>query len=439
MRNTARDSRGRQGREAAPERGARGGGVGRRTVAASAVAAAALLATGGADGARADAAGRGARRAPAVGGLVLRLPAPTGPHPVGSVALHLVDRSRRDPWEDGISVRELMVTVCYPARTVHGRPRAPQLTADAAPWFARVDTAVHPELPRSGVDWAATLTHAHPGTPAQTVRRPVLLYSPGGGDPRTVGTGVAEELASHGYVVVTVDHPGDASEVDFPSGTAERDKVRPTVFRGDPRSDPRQFRTAIDTRITDLRFVIDQLGLLAAGRNPDADSRTLPTGLGRALDLRRVGGYGHSAGGTAVAEALYEDRRIGAAVNLEGFLDHPPQAPGEEGELFPVARHGVDRPLLLLGSERFAGRAQLARSWSAMLSRPGGRTERGLIGNAAHWVFTDYAAVAPQLQAAGLMSAARRTALVGALPPRESVPAVRRHVRTFFDRHLPPC
>ncbi|MFJ6749241.1 hypothetical protein ACIQNI_13770 [Streptomyces sp. NPDC091266] len=73
----------------------------------------------------------------------------------------------------------------------------------------------------------------------------MLLYTPGGGDPRTLGTGLAEELAGHGCVVVTIDHPGDASEVDFPEAATGRDTVRETVFRGDPRRDPRQFRTAV--------------------------------------------------------------------------------------------------------------------------------------------------------------------------------------------------
>lgn len=408
-----------------------GVGVHRRTVAKSAVLTAGLLLTGGAGPAW-------ARNRPA-GGVTLRLPAPTGPHRIGVTTLFLVDRCRRDPWDPRVPVREVMATVRYPARSVQGRPVARQLTEGAAALFAEIDVAVH-GLPRSGVNWAATRTHAHPGAPAQAGRWPVVLYSPGGGDPRTMGTGLAEELASHGFVVVTVDHPGDASEVEFPGTTPYRNNpFRTTVFRGDPRSDPRQFRTMIDTRIADLRFVLDQLATLSASGNPDTRGRALPEHLWRALDLRRVGIYGHSAGGTAAAEAMYEDRRIAAAVNMEGYLDHPPAAPGREAELYPVARYGVDRPLLLLGSADFLGadsRAELARSWSAMLAHPRGRTRRRQIDGAAHWVFTDYAVLAPALQDAGLMTAAARGKLVGGGDPARTVPAVRHGVRTFFARHL---
>ncbi|MFD9903175.1 alpha/beta hydrolase [Streptomyces sp. NPDC059063] len=387
-------------------------------------------------------AGSGSARAttPPGDGVTVRLPAPTGPHRVGVTTLYLVDRSRHDPWDRTIPVREVVTTVFYPARTVHGHPVAPQLTASAAALFHAIDVPLH-GLPPSGVNWAATLSHAHTDAPAQPLRRPVLLYSPGGGDPRTLGTGLAEDLASHGHVVVTVDHPGDASAVEFPNTTAYRAKpYRVTVFRDDPRKDPRRFRTMIRSRIADLRFVLDQLAVLAAGRNPDAVGRALPEHLGRALDLRRVGAYGHSAGGTAVAQALYEDHRIAAAANLEGHLGRPPERPGRPGELYPVARHGVDRPLLLLGTDGFIGQEtaakELEHSWQAMLAHPHGRTRRRRIDHARHWVFTDYAAMAPQLQRAGLMTADARRALVGTVDPTVSVPAVRRHVRSFFARHL---
>ncbi|MEV5509963.1 alpha/beta hydrolase family protein [Streptomyces orinoci] len=370
----------------------------------------------------------GTAQARTPGGHTLRLPPPTGPHPLGVTTLYLVDRRRRDPW-NAIAVREVMVSIHYPALSTHGHALARQLTPKAAGDFRQIDVPIH-GLPSSGVDWAATPTHSASGAPAQPVRRPVLVYSPGGADPRTVGTSLAEELASHGHVVVTVDHPGDGSEVEFPVPRAGREIVRDTVIREDPRLHPRLFRTLIDTRIADLRFVLDQLAVLAAGRNPDAAGRPLPRHLGRALDLRRVGAYGHSAGGTSVAEAMHRDRRIAAAVNLEGYLDQP------SGELFPVAREGTDRPLLLLGTDGFEGQPY-ERSWAAVLARSHGHARRApRLEHARHWVFTDYAALAPQLQAAGLMSPASRDKLVGTIDPARSVPAVRARVRSFFTRHL---
>ncbi|MFC7304028.1 alpha/beta hydrolase family protein [Streptomyces monticola] len=369
--------------------------------------------------------------------MTVRLPQPTGPYRIGLTSLYLVDRARPDPWDAALPFREVMATVFYPARSGGGGRRAPQMTPGAARAFADfVPFYLHPQLPKEGVDWAATLTHAHSGAPALPGRRPVLIYSPGGGDSRNLGTITAEELASHGWVVVTVDHPGDASEVEFPGTTEYRDEtVRGTALRSDPRQDPETFRTMIGTRVADLRFVLDELHRLEGCRIEDAAGRGLPYGLDRVLDLRRAGVYGHSAGGTAAAQAMYEDHRVNAAINLEGYLDHPPPAPGTEGEPFPVARHGVDRPLLLAGTDGFPGREAMERSWSPLLNRPGGRTQLRRIEHATHGVFTDYAAMAPQLERAGLMSAAARTELVGPLDPAEAVPLVRDCVRSFFTRH----
>ncbi|MET7913842.1 hypothetical protein ABZS98_37595 [Streptomyces avermitilis] len=71
--------------------------------------------------------------APAVTRLML--PVPTGPHPVGTVQLHLVDRSRPDDIAGPGHFRELMATVWYPARDVQRYPVAPWMPAGALQAF----------------------------------------------------------------------------------------------------------------------------------------------------------------------------------------------------------------------------------------------------------------------------------------------------------------
>ncbi|MER5352157.1 acetylhydrolase [Kitasatospora sp. NPDC002551] len=332
--------------------------------------------------------------ASAAAGPVLRLPAPTGPYPVGLRTVHLTDPARTDPWVGG--VRELMLTVLYPARSVRGFSRAPQLTPAEAAVFAEYAPGRHPGLPEPGaVDWGAVLTHGYVGAPPLPGRRPVLVYSPGGGDSRTLGTTLAEDLASHGRVVVLVDHPGDASQVELPTG------LRTTVLIGPP--DPATFRTMVDTRIADLRLVLDGLG-------------DLP--LAPVVDPGRIGLYGHSAGGTAAVYAARGDRRVGAVANLEGYLDLYP-APAEAG-----------RPLLLLRTDGFEGAARVESSWAGLPGR------RVLLADANHWAFTDYGPLVARLQAAGLVTATTRAALVGAGDPAVTLADVRRRVGAFFGRHL---
>jgi dienelactone hydrolase len=335
--------------------------------------------------------------------------------------LHLVDSTRRDPWNNA-ATRELMVTVNYPASNIHGYERAPQLSPAAAAVFGEVDAGLlHPELPTTGVDWAATRAHPYADAPALAVRRFVLLYSPGGADPRTIGTSLAEDLASHGYVVVTIDHPGETSEVDFPGRPPRIIEVTPEI-----QTDPVLNRTMMTTRFADTHFVLDELHRLAAGHNPDASGRPLPRNLHRALDLHRVATYGHSAGGATAAQSMHEDHRIHAAANLEGYLDLA------DGELYSIARQGTRKPLLLAGTDGFHN-SRFDRTWSALQSH-GGPVRRTQLQQANHWAFTDYAAFAPQLVAAGLMTPANRTHLVGDKP---NTATVRTLLHTFFQRALP--
>jgi predicted dienelactone hydrolase len=64
---------------------------------------------------------------------------------------------------------------------------------------------------------AAPLTAGHEGAPVLRTpgRLPVIVFSHGAGGHRSETTIVVQELASHGYVVVTVDHTYDAFS-EFP-------------------------------------------------------------------------------------------------------------------------------------------------------------------------------------------------------------------------------
>jgi hypothetical protein len=68
--------------------------------------------------------------APAPAVLRPTLPPPTGNLHMGVVPLHLVDRSRPDPWVSSQPVRELMVSVWYPARRTHAQPGLPVAAAE---------------------------------------------------------------------------------------------------------------------------------------------------------------------------------------------------------------------------------------------------------------------------------------------------------------------
>ena len=141
---------------------------------------------------------------------MLEVPAPTGRFHVGTRSIALIDRARREP-EAPKQPRSLVIQLWYPA-AAGTRPASYMPPAVAR--FLATSAGVKPALLES-VKLDAT------ADAAPLTRRggwPVVLFSPGFGVERELYAGLVEDLASHGYVVVAIDHPHDAGIVEFPDG-----------------------------------------------------------------------------------------------------------------------------------------------------------------------------------------------------------------------------
>ncbi|MFF0135017.1 alpha/beta hydrolase family protein [Streptomyces sp. NPDC005227] len=361
------------------------------------------------------------------------LPAPTGPHPVSTVDLHLVDTRRNDPWAEGeAQPRELMTTVWYPARRNADAPATPYATKGLVPAFDAFAGSLG--IPSDAVDWTRISTHTTVGAPTahSAERMPVVLYTPGRLNPRFLDTTIAAELASHGYAVVAVDHTYEALAVEFPDGRV----ITPApALAGD--LSPQITKAAVDCRVADLRFVLDQLHLLARGGNPDSEGRTLPTGLGAALDLSSVGVYGHSLGGTAAAEAMRLDRRFRAGAVLEGPLGYGPDDPA----LFaPVTRTGLRQPFLLAGSSytpELAFTHTHVPAWHTLWKNSPGWKRDFWTARARHQSYSDFEILIPELAARfGSPPAAVVAGMIGDVDPAGYTGERRAYLTAFFDRSL---
>ena len=153
---------------------------------------------------------------------------------------------------------------------------------------------------------------------------PVLIYSHGGGF-RRQNTDKALELASHGYIVVAMDHPWALASV-FPDGKV----VLGTEICFDPKA---CFQPALDDGIKDIRFVLDELSqlnlndALFAGR----------------LDMERLGAFGFSLGRVMVAEFGRIDARCRAVAMLDaGWVLEA---------AIDLDRQGLHKPFLSMNDE----------------------------------------------------------------------------------------
>ncbi|WP_127358586.1 alpha/beta hydrolase family protein [Actinacidiphila soli] len=360
------------------------------------------------------------------GPVRLRLPAPTGPYAVGTVSWRLVDDSRPDPWVDTQPYRELMVSVRYPAaRDAEAYPRAPQMLPGEAAGFDALNNLT--DVPSGKVDWAATRTHAHEGAPVDRSGGPcpVVLYSPGAGDPRSLGSTLADDLASRGYVVVMVDHTYDATAVQFPGGRVETTCLVEEFGKAypDEAKISALLKKTVDVRVADTRFVLDELSREALA----------PHGLRDAMDLDRIGMFGQSGGGFTALQAMHDDPRINAGADFDGLLGYV-QNDSDAANPASVATDGLDRPFLLIGSD--GNDLSTVPSW-ALLSRNSTGWHCGLsLRGAAHATYTDAEVMIPQI--ARQLSLPRETVVknIGTITPARALAADRAYLAAFFDRWL---
>ncbi|MEE4545971.1 hydrolase [Streptomyces sp. V4-01] len=339
--------------------------------------------------------------------LHLAMPAPTGQHSVGMVGLHLVDKSRTDPYLSRSTPREVMVSLWYPATGTSGHYQAPWMPSISGAHFLAT-RGLSPQR----VTLPTTAGHVLAPVNATLGRLPVLLYSTGLHSDRAMGTALAQDLASRGYLVVTVDHTHDANEVQFPGNRLEVNKMPADAHSSD----------TLKVRAADIRFVIDELGTISKGGNPDPGHPTLPTGLSKAVDMSRIGMFGWSLGGAAVDTSMQLDHRIAAGADLDGQFFGT--APSKD----------LDRPFMLFSSGTHNRNND--ESWRTLWSHLKGHRVDIQLHGAAHQSFSDNEWMVPQ--EAGLLglSQAYRQKQFGTIDPERAVKVQSAYLAAFFDQEL---
>ncbi|MFO0946110.1 MAG: prolyl oligopeptidase family serine peptidase [Planctomycetota bacterium] len=220
-------------------------------------------------------------------------PRQPGPYPVGVTTMTLVDHSRVDPATQG--PRTLLTEIWYPATDetkdlpknqfsdflLRGTNPALNLALQIG-FKANVE-----ELNKRFTNLAVRDARVREG------KFPLILFSHGNGGIRQQSTFLCDYLASHGYVVMSPDHTGNAAV---------------TVVDGKLVTNKPALRAAsAEDRPKDLSFLIDCMTQM----NKGSDSR-----FAGKVDLDRIGAAGHSFGGYTVGMVINAEPRIKAIVPL---------------------------------------------------------------------------------------------------------------------------
>lgn len=328
-----------------------------------------------------------------------------------------MDRSRPDPYLPAQPYRELAVSITYPAEEAPGCGRAGWLTPGLAPHAAERYDRLVPDRP-GAVDWGGIRTHAWTGAPVKAVDGgwPVLVRPLEHYGSATHIRIAAAEMASRGYVVVASE-PTYETPVRFPDG-----RMVPASPATDP---PADFDGLISfvrekvygSRVADARFVLDRLPSIGSG------------GLGRAVDLRRVGtfGGGWSAGSMSL-KLMHDDPRVRAAFVGDTAVSHA-DASGRRAPWVTAVR--VDRPVFVMRP----GLPDEDPFWDDQWRHlRGWRRETSLAG-AGTFSFLDLQALLPRIRSGLGLPARTYVPYVGTIR-RASLRAQFAYMAAFFGEHL---
>jgi predicted dienelactone hydrolase len=369
--------------------------------------------------------------------MTFELPPPTGPSPIGTTRWVVTDTARRETFVSSGEPRQVPVVAWYPAATPLRGASAPYLREGSVE--AQAFSRLFFRGQASGFDGLSGVrTHAAVDAPlaARPARLPLLLFSHGYTGVPSAHTALLEDLASHGFVVLSVVHPYEATGTTLDGGHevsmldaagtmrqpirdvfgewgTEDAAMASVTAAGTEQEQRRLLRGYLDTLtnttqvvdrwVADARAVLDHL--------PALDPATPAGRLARRVEASRVGAVGHSMGGVTAGQFCLEDQRCRAAANLDGIPQY--------GSMFD---RRLGRPFLMVYSAR-PGRTGASDAIYRPAAAPYIRAD---VSGTLHLDFTDMAFWTPL----------RERKALGAIDPVRATAITRRVVREFFDQEL---
>ncbi|MFK5877964.1 MAG: hypothetical protein QM478_00560 [Flavobacteriaceae bacterium] len=262
---------------------------------------------------------------------VFDLPATTGKYNIGSQYIHLKTNQDEYMTSEVGDKRELMVKVWYPA-TLNNEKTEPYLNEGD-----RTSFAVKYGLPKSTFNYLDNIkTHTYINPSIAKGKFPILIFSHGSYSKASGYYALIEEIVSHGYIVLNINHTYESTGTLFPNGeiklfNSEYDrkhnnqKMAEMIWNAmqnyNRAATPEEQYMAVHDLILnyygaevteryskDISLVIDEL-----------KKWNVSTFLAQHLDTTKIGVFGHSQGGAAAGQALLDDDRIIAGINVDGM------------------------------------------------------------------------------------------------------------------------
>jgi predicted dienelactone hydrolase len=358
---------------------------------------------------------------------------PSGGYHIGTTELFLTDTSRSVKIFFSKKPRKIYVKIWYPADHNDHKVYSKYLASFSRKIVLKIYKAkgINEQIADA---MKHADTHSYPDLPVSSKENkyPVLIFSPG------YYFGIAdmytcfmENLASHGYIVVSVTHPyeqpyvlwKDGEEIYLRKKKAQLAYLELLISRKlqfrkrnsweniviiakNVLKRLKQFNKSLGIWVDDTEFVINYL----EKTKKENGSRD----LFKKMDMDKMGAFGMSFGGAVSGQVCLVDKRIKAGINMDCF------------QFGDVIRDPIKVPFMLIESNyrpdwNLGNRVVYAdiKSDFYLLSLP----------NARHFVFTDVAVVP-------FLSAKAREEFNGNVDGAETIHTVNNYMLNFFDFYL---
>lgn len=350
-------------------------------------------------------------------GVLLPIPQPftiTGPYQVGTTVFPLVDPSREEIYADlPNQPREIMVQVWYPAEPKESDKQSQWMPDIKVAGPAIAEWINLPSFALNHLEYAQGNAFLDAPVASDEAKFPLLVFSHGWSGFKEQNIYQVEELASHGYVVVGVNHTYGAVVTVFPDGRQlfRNDNALPDSVSQEDYD--RASNLLVRQWAGDIGFVLDQFALLN-----QSDSE-LP--FAGSFDLDRVGVFGHSTGGGAAAEFCGTDTRCKAALAMDLWI---------EPVSSEVVLAGISQPYLYLHSDSWATESSHNNNYSRIGELVGASQGDGTeikIKGTEHYDFTSIPLFTPLASAIDLK---------GPIPGDTGLRLINYYSMAFFDHAL---
>jgi pimeloyl-ACP methyl ester carboxylesterase len=224
----------------------------------------------------------------------ITLPKPTGIYAVGTKAFELKDEKRK--MFRGEESRRWMIQAFYPAEKHEGTyPYMPETLKNGK--VVDVEVLAHAKLNASILKESSY---------------PLIIFVPGLGQERQKYTILCEELASQGYVILSLDQPYVSNFVRFPDNHKItlnlKDAWKLTLGRKDRDYRYRYYDLAMDMIINDIKYILDHMDALNKNH------------FDSVLNIHQTILMGHSFGGNVAHHLGFKDPRIKAIVDIDSKI-----------------------------------------------------------------------------------------------------------------------